>query len=183
MKILQPLNPVASMKSSLSSAVCAALAVSLTTVCRAYGVSFTGLGDLPGGKFQSDATAVSADGTVVVGRSVSDMGHEGFHWTTGDGFVTAIWGAVKSENVALVRYLGLTLPALLDTLLSGKDRLMALLNFKRKDLLTIEQSQNLMVVSPATQALSPLTARYWRVSAVRIPARSAKRSAGPAPPA
>jgi len=46
-----------------------------------------GLGDLPGGTFQSDATAVSADGTVVVGRSTSEAGHEGFRWKLGRGMV------------------------------------------------------------------------------------------------
>jgi hypothetical protein len=35
------------------------------------GATFMGLGDLPGGKFQSDATAISADGTIMIGRSAS----------------------------------------------------------------------------------------------------------------
>lgn len=43
--------------------------------------SFQGLGDLPGGAFYSDAKAVSADGSVVVGSSKSAAGTEAFYWT------------------------------------------------------------------------------------------------------
>ncbi len=50
---------------------------------------FTGLGDLPGGRFSSEPAAVSADGSVVVGRStnqgVSDT--EAFRWTEATGMV------------------------------------------------------------------------------------------------
>ncbi|QDV89460.1 hypothetical protein RAS2_05280 [Phycisphaerae bacterium RAS2] len=50
--------------------------------------SFTLLGDLPGGAFMSRATAVSADGTTVVGYSESTAldpngGHEAFRWKDG----------------------------------------------------------------------------------------------------
>jgi len=50
--------------------------------------SFTLLGDLPGGAFMSRATAVSADGTTVVGYSTSTAvdpngGHEAFRWKDG----------------------------------------------------------------------------------------------------
>jgi probable HAF family extracellular repeat protein len=46
-----------------------------------------GLGDLPGGGFWSAAFGVSADGSVVVGRGVSDPNTEAFRWTSGGGMV------------------------------------------------------------------------------------------------
>jgi len=48
--------------------------------------TFTGLGDLPGGGFASQARAVSADGSVVVGVSDSGdatVGDEAFRWENG----------------------------------------------------------------------------------------------------
>jgi probable HAF family extracellular repeat protein len=44
---------------------------------------FVGLGDLPGGKFFSYASAVSADGSVVVGWSGSAEGLHAFRWQNG----------------------------------------------------------------------------------------------------
>lgn len=45
---------------------------------------FASLGDLPGGQFESGATAVSADGSVVVGWSSSSSGEtEAFRWQSG----------------------------------------------------------------------------------------------------
>ncbi len=50
--------------------------------------SFTGLGHLPGGNFQSSAFGVSADGAVVVGASESADGSvEAFRWTSSEGMV------------------------------------------------------------------------------------------------
>lgn len=46
---------------------------------------FYGLGDLPGGEFQSNALAISGDGRTVVGQSVSAQGTEAFYWTSGQG--------------------------------------------------------------------------------------------------
>jgi probable HAF family extracellular repeat protein len=47
-----------------------------------------GLGDLPGGSFFSEALAISADGLVVVGRSVGGgPGAELISWTSGGGMV------------------------------------------------------------------------------------------------
>ena len=40
----------------------------------------TGLGDLPGSIFQSQATGVSADGSTVVGHSYSNSSDEAFVW-------------------------------------------------------------------------------------------------------
>lgn len=45
------------------------------------------LGDLPGGTVESEATAISADGTVVVGWSRSANGPEAFRWTPTGGMV------------------------------------------------------------------------------------------------
>lgn len=44
---------------------------------------FQGVGDLSGDLFWSDAYAVSADGTTVVGRSRSDSGWQAFRWQSG----------------------------------------------------------------------------------------------------
>ncbi len=49
------------------------------------GGTFVGLGDLVGGAYTSAAFDVSADGSVVVGRSESASGGEAFIWTVGDG--------------------------------------------------------------------------------------------------
>ena len=46
-------------------------------------VSFQGLGSLPGSTFDSQASAISADGTTVVGRS----NYQGFRWTAATGMV------------------------------------------------------------------------------------------------
>jgi probable HAF family extracellular repeat protein len=45
------------------------------------------LGDLPGGTFSSGASAVSADGSVVVGQSSSASGSQAFRWTSAGGMV------------------------------------------------------------------------------------------------
>jgi probable HAF family extracellular repeat protein len=44
-----------------------------------------GLGDLPGGRFESGATAVSSDGNVIVGNSHTEDGTLAFRWTESDG--------------------------------------------------------------------------------------------------
>jgi len=43
----------------------------------------TGLGDLPGGIFRSEAMGVSGDGSVVVGESSSTSGGEAYRWEAG----------------------------------------------------------------------------------------------------
>ena len=45
--------------------------------------SFRGLGDLPGGVYESSATAISADGSTVVGQGNSASGYEAFVWRNG----------------------------------------------------------------------------------------------------
>lgn len=47
--------------------------------------SFTPLGDLPGGAFESVARGVSADGSVVVGYSISGADRQAFRWTQAGG--------------------------------------------------------------------------------------------------
>jgi probable HAF family extracellular repeat protein len=49
------------------------------------GVGMVGLGDLPGGAFQSLANGVSADGNIVVGNGTSANGWEAFKWTDSTG--------------------------------------------------------------------------------------------------
>jgi probable HAF family extracellular repeat protein len=60
----------------------------------------TALGDLTGGKYFSEAAAVSTDGLVVVGRSHSTKGPEAFRWTSATGMAALgdlPGGAVYSE--------------------------------------------------------------------------------------
>ncbi len=47
--------------------------------------SFQGLGDLPGGTFNSDARAVSPDGSIVLGSGKPASGSSAFIWTQIDG--------------------------------------------------------------------------------------------------
>lgn len=61
--------------------IAAALAAANTSTPVASAQSaFEGLGDLPGGVFESRAQGVSADGSVVVGISISASGVEAFRW-------------------------------------------------------------------------------------------------------
>lgn len=73
-----------------------------------------GLGDVPGGNVLSSARDVSADGQVVVGRSISFNGEEGFRWTPaggmvgigdlpGGGFASRAYG-VSSDGSVMVGY-------------------------------------------------------------------------------
>ena len=49
--------------------------------------TFTPLGDLPGGSFESIANGISADGSVIVGQGISAAGPEAFRWTREGGMV------------------------------------------------------------------------------------------------
>jgi len=51
------------------------------------GEGMVGLGDLSGGGFESHASAVSADGSVIVGRSASGVNTQAFRWTQAAGMV------------------------------------------------------------------------------------------------
>jgi probable HAF family extracellular repeat protein len=63
------------------------VAIATAEVAQAQ-VTFSGLGDLPGGSFESAANAVSADGRVIVGSSISAFGLEAFRWE--DGVMTGL---------------------------------------------------------------------------------------------
>jgi len=53
----------------------------------AAGPSFQGLGDLPGGAFDSVSQGLSADGSLVVGVGRSTSGEEAWYWTAAGGLV------------------------------------------------------------------------------------------------
>ncbi len=76
------------MKIVKSSSGVALWIASLSLLCSAtpsQAAFFTGLGDLPGGDFQSFARAISADGTTVVGSSRSASRSEAFIWNATQG--------------------------------------------------------------------------------------------------
>jgi len=50
--------------------------------------SFQGLGDLPGGIFESNAFGVSSDGSVIVGYGTTNNGKQAFRWTQATGMVS-----------------------------------------------------------------------------------------------
>ncbi len=104
----------------LTGCLAARLCIGIATSASA--ASFTGLGDLPGGIFLSDAAGVSGDGSVVVGLSASASGGEAFRWTSGDGMVGLGYlpggdffsrDYVVSGNGAVV--VGLGLPEIVDS--------------------------------------------------------------------
>lgn len=72
---------------SLRFSIIPALLLSFIAQSTQAGPVFIGLGDLPGGSFFSRANAVSADGTTVVGASISNLGGEAIYWTFGGGMV------------------------------------------------------------------------------------------------
>ncbi len=63
------------------------VALVVATSAHAGTFSFTPLGDLPGGLFDSRAQAISADGSTVVGFSHTAAGYEAFRWTKSGGIV------------------------------------------------------------------------------------------------
>jgi probable HAF family extracellular repeat protein len=70
----------------LTAVLCAIPAgVLLAAPPTARAQTFQPLGDLPGGSFSSVATAISADGSTVVGHSVSGTNSEAFRWTRAGG--------------------------------------------------------------------------------------------------
>ena len=79
-------------------------------------VSFEGLGDLAGGSFLSRARAVSHDGGIVVGESVSANGNEAFRWEVGSlegigdvpggGFSSGATGVSGDGSVVIGKGLG-----------------------------------------------------------------------------
>jgi uncharacterized membrane protein len=61
------------------------LITTILFIHNAQAADFMGLGDLPGEDFHSQAWAVSADGSTVVGQSSSESGEQAFRWTIDDG--------------------------------------------------------------------------------------------------
>jgi len=71
----------------LGIVACIVVVIASANVAMATHFTFQGLGDLPGGSFLSNASDVSADGSVVVGQGRSASGREVFRWTSGGGMV------------------------------------------------------------------------------------------------
>ena len=61
--------------------------LSLLPSAQAQQASFIGLGDLPGGEFDSQAYSVSADGSVVTGKAKTANGDQAFRWTEDGGMI------------------------------------------------------------------------------------------------
>ncbi len=59
--------------------------------------TFAGLGDLPGNPFDSQASDVSSDGSVVVGLGRSMSGREAFQWTE-PGVIEGLSPSASSEG-------------------------------------------------------------------------------------
>ena len=57
-----------------------------------------GLGDLPGGAFDSEAWDASGDGSVVVGYSSTASGTEAFRWTSPGG-MERLWDVLLAAGV------------------------------------------------------------------------------------
>lgn len=75
-------------RSTLLALLLAACSVAQAYALFAPGVAtITGLGDLAGGSFRSEAHALSADGTTVVGIATSASGPQAFRWTAETGIV------------------------------------------------------------------------------------------------
>jgi uncharacterized membrane protein len=68
---------------------------------------FTPLGDFAGGEFHSDANAISADGSTVVGAGVTADGWQPFRWTAGEGLVP-IGPAVPYDSTGQTSFAGAT---------------------------------------------------------------------------
>jgi probable HAF family extracellular repeat protein len=61
------------------------MGVFVSAASSVMGASFQGLGDFPGGSFNSSASSVSDDGSVVVGSGTTASGQQAFRWTPGTG--------------------------------------------------------------------------------------------------
>jgi probable HAF family extracellular repeat protein len=87
---------------SLKLAWCIAIGLLPLLVGAEIGAAeFQGLGDLPGGKFDSHAWGVSGDGKFVVGSSNSAIGdEEAFRWSKADGMQAL--GGLKDLRGALI---------------------------------------------------------------------------------
>jgi hypothetical protein len=57
-----------------------------------------GLGDLPGGGFQSFANSTNGDGSVVVGAGITASGNEAFYWNVSVG-MDRLWDVLLDNGV------------------------------------------------------------------------------------
>jgi hypothetical protein len=57
-----------------------------------------GLGDFPGGRFDSDALAIAPGGTVVVGEGFTDTDLLGFRWKASSG-LRSLGPSVRPRDV------------------------------------------------------------------------------------
>lgn len=72
-------------RSIIATSVCTMM-LSLPSDAPGMSISFTGVGQLPGGNpVSSSANRVSADGQTVIGSSFSNIGQVGFMWTASSG--------------------------------------------------------------------------------------------------
>jgi hypothetical protein len=62
-----------------------AFGLMLTIVGTARSATFTPLGDLPGSRFSSRASDVSADGSIIIGNSLGTSGNFAFIWDVTNG--------------------------------------------------------------------------------------------------
>lgn len=87
----------------LAIAATFSVAASFSLPAVAFAASFRGLGVLPGGEYPySKALDISADGSVVVGESLSANGLEAFRWSASTGMVgLGNLGGVESFSSAL----------------------------------------------------------------------------------
>jgi uncharacterized membrane protein len=81
------------------------LALTLATPTLANAPFFMGLGDFAGGEFRSGATAISADGSTVVGGGVTATGWQSFRWTAAEGLVP-IGPALPYDDTGETYYIG-----------------------------------------------------------------------------
>ena len=72
---------------SLDTCLISSIFLGAASVSLADPPFFMGLGDLPGGTFESSAYDISGDGLVVVGMSQSGSGPQAFRWTLQGGIV------------------------------------------------------------------------------------------------
>lgn len=88
-------HPLFGRQTTMRRATILAAFILCASPCSASEIFFTGIGDIGGGAFQSDAFAVSANGQVVVGRS----GSTAISWTRNGG-IQSIGGPPSGNAVA-----------------------------------------------------------------------------------
>jgi probable HAF family extracellular repeat protein len=85
---------------AMGRAICLIAVICVCGQVARAGATFTPLGDLAGGIFESRATDVSADGSTVVGYGTTAAGWNAFRWTGGTGMVNLGTVAGHQQSVA-----------------------------------------------------------------------------------